>query len=111
MIFVTGPLYAGKKTYIKKALGVTDEELASRAIWDVQELAVTASPEELADRLSSHEIIIATEVGAGVVPLDPDERAYREAAGRLACCLAERADCVIRVCCGLPQILKGSIRP
>ena len=111
MIFVTGPLYAGKKTYIKKALGLTDEELASRAVWDVQELAGTALPEELTERLCSHEIVIATEIGAGVVPLDPEERAHREAAGRLACCLAERADCVIRVCCGLSQILKGNIRP
>jgi phosphopantothenoylcysteine decarboxylase/phosphopantothenate--cysteine ligase len=29
------------------------------------------------------------------------------AAGRLACLLAERADTVIRVCCGLPRFLKG----
>ncbi|MDO5132963.1 MAG: cobinamide kinase, partial [Eubacteriales bacterium] len=42
-----------------------------------------------------------------VVPVDPKERAAREAAGRLACLLAARADVVIRVCCGLPQVLKG----
>ena len=107
MIFVTGPLYAGKKTYIKKALGLTDEELAAKAVWDVQDLAGSDLPDQLADRLCRYEIVIATETGAGVVPLDPDERARREAAGRLACYLAERADRVIRVCCGLPQVLKG----
>lgn len=31
----------------------------------------------------------------------------REAAGRLACLLAQRADTVVRVYCGLPQVLKG----
>ena len=36
-------------------------------------------------------------------------RAAREAAGRLSCLLAERADTVVRVCCGLPQVLKGEL--
>ena len=57
MIFVTGPLYAGKQTYIQTALGLSDGEFARRAVRDVQELAVT----------------------------------------------------VIRVCCGLPQMLKGKL--
>ena len=37
-------------------------------------------------------VVIATEVGGGVVPVaDPAERAAREAAGRLGCLLAQRA--------------------
>ena len=51
--------------------------------------------------------LAATEIGGGVVPMDADARAQREAAGRLSCLLAERADTVVRVCCGLPQLLKG----
>ena len=39
MIFVTGPLFAGKREYIRKALSLREEELAARAVWDVQELA------------------------------------------------------------------------
>ena len=109
MIFVTGPLYAGKKTFIKNTFGLTEEELSDCAAWNVQELAGSDTPEALADRLSGYRFVIATEVGCGVVPLDPEERALREAAGRLACCLADRADCVIRICCGLPQVLKGEI--
>lgn len=107
MIFVTGPLFAGKKTYIKSALGLSDGELASRAVWDVQELAAGAELDRLAEELSKKDIVIATEIGGGVVPMDAGERAKREAAGRLACLLAARADTVIRVCCGLPQLLKG----
>ena len=42
-----------------------------------------------------------------MVPTDPEQRESRERAGRLSCLLAGRADVVIRVCCGLPQVLKG----
>ena len=108
MIFVTGPLFAGKRAYVCRALGLSREELARRAVWDVQDLAVRAPDlSVLAAELAEREIVIATEVGGGVVPVDPEERAFREAAGRLACLLAERAETVVRVCCGLPQVLKG----
>lgn len=107
MIFITGPLYAGKRAYIRAALGLSEVELQSRAVWDVQELDPDTDLEALADQLAAREIVIATEIGGGVVPMDADARAQREAAGRLSCLLAERADTVVRVCCGLPQLLKG----
>ena len=107
MIFVTGPLYAGKKTWICKRLGLTEAELAACAVWDVQNLVPVENLEALADRLAGRQVVIATEIGGGVVPTDPAERERREAAGRLSCLLAERADTVVRVCCGLPQLLKG----
>ncbi len=112
MIFVTGPMFSGKKTYMKSALHLSDEELAERAVWNVEELvsekAVTL--EALAEELASKEIVIADEICCGLVPLDASEREKRERAGRLACMLAERADTVIRVVCGCPQILKGAGR-
>ena len=107
MIFITGPLYAGKKEYIRNALGLSEEEFRSRAVWDVQDLAADSSVFKLAERLAVKEIVISTEIGGGLVPVDPEQRAAREAAGRLSCLLAARADTVIRVCCGLPQLLKG----
>lgn len=110
MIFVTGPLFAGKKEYIRTALGWTEAELAQRAVWDVQDLAPEAENlEALAQSLSRHPVVIATEVGGGVVPVSPDQRQGREAAGRLACLLAQQAETVVRVCCGLPQVLKGEL--
>ena len=107
MIFVTGPLYAGKKTWIRKRLGLTEAEFAACAAWDVQNLVTADDPEALADELAGRRIVIATEIGCGVIPTDPAERERREAAGRLSCLLAERAETVVRVCCGLPQLLKG----
>ena len=46
-----------------------------------------------------------------MVPIDPAQRTAREAAGRLACLLAERADCVVQMFCGLPTVLKGELPP
>ena len=108
MIFITGPLYSGKREYACKILGCGEAELKNRAIWDVQDLAAQrVDLAALADVLSQYEVVIATEVGGGVVPVDAGERAGREAAGRLSCLLAQRAERVVRVFCGLPVVLKG----
>lgn len=122
MIFVIGPLFSGKQDYIMQALGWSETDFLEKAVRDVQNLAAEAaeavetshSPlddlqeklRSLADRLSQKEVVIATETGCGVIPLDPRERRNREAAGRLSCLLAERAETVVRVCCGIPQVLK-----
>lgn len=107
MIFITGPLYSGKTEYACSLLDCTPEGLEGRAVRDAQELARgCADLEGLADELARYEVVIATEVGGGVVPVDGAERAAREAAGRLSCLLARRARQVVRVFCGLPQVLK-----
>lgn len=107
MIFITGPLYSGKKEYARRLLGCSREELSARAVWDVQELAAKSDDLTiLADELARYEVVIATEVGGGVVPIDPAQRAAREGAGRLSVLLAQRAQRVVRVFCGLPMELK-----
>ena len=107
MIFVTGPLYAGKRDCIRRLLGFSEDEFSEKAVWDVQDLAESGRIEQLAEKLSAKEIVIATEVGCGVIPVDARQREKRVAAGQLAGALAGRADTVIRVCCGIPQLLKG----
>ena len=42
MIFVTGPLYSGKKTYVKTRFGWNDAQLARLAAVDVQKLVTGA---------------------------------------------------------------------
>ena len=112
MTLIVGPLFNGKRRFAMELLGCGEEELARRAVWDVQDLAgPCADLEVLAAELSAHEVVIATEVGGGVVPVDVAQRAAREAAGRLACLLAARADTVVRLFCGLPTVLKGRIVP
>ena len=111
MMLITGPLWSGKRDFACRLLGCTREELAGRAVWDVQALAAGCRDlEALADRLAAREVVILTEEGGGVIPADPAQRAAREAAGRLACLLAGRAGCVVRVFCGLPLVLKGECK-
>ena len=99
MIFITGPLYSGKRTFANALPGTR--------IAEVQNLAKDADDlEKLADKLAVYDIVIATEVGGGVVPVDAGERA-----ARLACLLASRAQCVVQMFCGLPTILKGELPP
>lgn len=116
MTLITGPLWSGKRDAACRLLGCTRAELAAHAVWDVQELAAAcqdpAGLEALAERLAEgYEIVILTEEGGGVVPADPAQRAAREKAGRLACLLAQRAECVVRVYCGIPVVLKGTLKP
>ena len=110
MMFVTGPAFAGKRSYVRQLMGWDEQELGRHAVWDVQDLADGRELGALADELAAVDVVIACELGAGVVPTDAAQRAQREDAGRLACLLAQRADCVVRVCCGLPQVLKGEVR-
>ncbi len=114
MVFITGPLFAGKRSYAKEALGLGDEAFSTDfptdcpEVIEAQELARGCKDlEALADGLAKKQAVICTEVGGGVVPIDPDERQFRERAGRLAVLLAQRAGRVVRVWCGLPQWLKG----
>lgn len=51
-------------------------------------------------------IVIADEIGNGIVPLDAFERAYREQTGRAEILLAKKADEVVRVICGIGQKIK-----
>ena len=68
MTLIVGPLFNGKRRFAMELLGCGEEELARRAVWDVQDLAGSCSDlEALAAVLSAHEVVIATEVGGGVL--------------------------------------------
>ena len=115
MTLITGPLWRGKRDAACRLLGCTRAELAAHAVWGVQELAAAcqdpAGLEQPADRLAEgSERGVVTEAGGGGAPAAPAQRAAREKAGRLACLLAARAGCVVRVFCGLPLVLKGECK-
>ena len=51
-------------------------------------------------------VVIAREVGCGVVPMDGGERAWRERHGAALQALAKGADRVYRIFCGLGERLQ-----
>ena len=46
-------------------------------------------------------VVVADEVGSGVVPIEAEARAYREAVGRALCVVAQSAEAVTRCVCGI----------
>ena len=74
-------------------------------------LGGTDDDPRLADELRtldlSDKILLCEDISCGVVPIDPEQRAWREAVGRMNAMLAARAERVTRIFCGLPMELKG----
>jgi len=62
---------------------------------------------DLLPTLAGHVILIANEVGMGLVPDNPEGRSFRDAQGRLNQRLAALANRVEFVAAGLPICLKG----
>ena len=118
MILIVGGIHSGKRTYARRLLGLAEDGIAEGVLGDAPVVAGVESLvaefgvdgmgiSRLADMLAGKRAVICCEVGAGIVPLDAGERAWREDVGRLCCELAERADAVVRMVCGIPQVLRG----
>lgn len=52
-------------------------------------------------------VVIAEEIGYGLVPVDSFDRRYREMAGRICTRIAAYSDRVDRVICGIGTVIKG----
>ncbi|MCD7833739.1 MAG: bifunctional adenosylcobinamide kinase/adenosylcobinamide-phosphate guanylyltransferase [Lachnospiraceae bacterium] len=50
--------------------------------------------------------IVSNELGYGIVPMEKEDRLWREAVGRICTGLAAKADEVVRVICGMGMRLK-----
>ena len=114
VVLIVGGSAQGKLAFARRELGVaawSDGTLGEAGCVYGLHRAIRALPEPrgaLASWLAAHPdgVVICDEVGCGVVPLDRDERAWRELVGRICCELAEQAAAVYRVCCGLGAQLK-----
>ncbi len=61
-------------------------------------------------RILSHineQVIVTDEIGGGLVPIDGFERQWREVCGRICGEIAQKAQSVDRLYCGLAMRLKG----
>ena len=115
MILVIGGLASGKRAYVNKIFGYSDEDMAdavidnSPVLYNLQDLVASRleDAEALLPVLLEKQVVICNEVGCGIVPIDRSDRASREATGRLCLALAENAKKVVRVYCGIPTVIKG----
>lgn len=109
MRLIIGGAHQGKLHYAL-SLGYTEEDVSTTLeqpkaiLYGLQELT-RQYPALSADQVPDC-IVICDELGCGVVPLDREDRLWRERTGRLCCELAKRADRVDRVFCGIAMQLK-----
>ena len=111
MIFVTGGAYQGKKEFALKYFNNYD-------IIDNYHIIIKNLILENIDPLkytkniiseNNNIIIIMDEIGCGIVPVDREERLWREICGKCGCIIAEKADIVVRVTCGIGTTIKGEL--
>lgn len=111
MTLVIGGAYQGKLTWAVAEFGLGAEELCDlsegfvpgkRCYYHLE--AATRRGETPA--FPEDAVIIAREVGCGVVPMDASERAWRERHGELLQKLARESQRVYRVFCGMGERLK-----
>ncbi|MCD7927605.1 MAG: bifunctional adenosylcobinamide kinase/adenosylcobinamide-phosphate guanylyltransferase [Oscillospiraceae bacterium] len=122
MRLIIGGAGQGKLSYALRTYHCTPADVAetfsaaqTNRIFDRFHAAVRAAleagedPQRLTEELleaNPNVIILCDEVGCGVIPVQREERVWRETVGRLCCDLAEQAESVERVFCGLPMRLK-----
>ena len=123
MILIIGGAYQGKTEYVR-SLEINDicngaSENFDR-IWEHsavnnfqmlirRQLEAGLEPLEETEKLlekNPHIVIISTEIGGGIVPMERSERVWREAVGKVCCYLARKSSRVVRVICGIPTIIK-----
>ena len=125
MILITGGMYQGKLEYAQKRFKISgkdifhcDETISGRPKglicneidkW-ILALLKDGSDVEAAVRRYVNEkpeiIIICNDISCGIVPVDPLMRAWRESVGRTMIILAQEAQEVIRLFCGIATTIK-----
>lgn len=54
-------------------------------------------------------VVVTNDVGSDSKTYDPGTQAYVQALGRINAALAQQADCVLELVCGIPILLKGAL--
>ena len=124
MKLIIGGAYQGKLDYAKDHFDVREVffcsqeraelDFSKEAICGLEQftLACVKSGLEAKDYLREHrqlledKVLICTDISQGIVPIDMQQRAMREMTGRALVYLAQEAETVIRVFCGLGCRLK-----
>ncbi len=109
MILIIGGAYQGKTAYAADhwaqgyvVLNQYHKRVKEQLLQGLDPMQEAKKLLEQGDKL----VIISDEVGCGLVPVDAFERKWREMSGRVNCYLAQQAEQVIRVICGIGTRIK-----
>lgn len=120
LIMITGGAYQGKKNYAVNYYGISESDmingkncnisdlLNAKCVYNFQYLTKKYSIEDIKNILNKNpDITVITDMtGEGIIPLEKSERIWRENTGRLCCWIAGNSLAVIRMSCGIAQIIK-----
>ena len=121
MRLVLGGIAQGKRDYVKTAYQISENDIFSGEqlsgvvavdqfhLWVKRKIKEGADVPELTEIFIKQNpdcIVICDEVGCGVVPVEKEEREYREQVGRMQIVLAKASESVERVICGIAQKIK-----
>ena len=116
MDLVIGGAFQGKLSWAAREYDLKPEELCdlaaeepragARCCFHLEELTRRDADAARYLPLFADAVVVTREVGGGIVPMDGEERAWREAHGTLVQQLAREARHVTRVLCGLTEELK-----
>jgi len=126
MILIIGGAYQGKLDFAMRHFGIGDSDVFSctgtqidfskPCIVNLEEFVRHCLQQgvESVDYFRGHRalwqqsILICRDISCGVVPMEREERQWRQATGRLCQYLAGEAEQVSRIFCGLEQRLKDT---
>lgn len=79
-----------------------------KCVYNIQNLLLNDmfSVENVLEKLKNAEIVVCDDVSSGIVPLNKQDRIYRDNVGKLCCILTEKAEIVERVYFGIPMVIK-----
>lgn len=118
MRFIIGGKNSGKCAYVRTAYGINeipdadyDTIMTAKAVKNFHLFIrkINGDTKIAVDKLleaNPDVIIISDEIGCGIVPVDSADREWRECVGRTCCYIAEKAETVIRVVCGIGNVIK-----
>ena len=122
MVLIIGGAYQGKLDFAKEHFDIQgvfscegpEIDFSKNCICNLEKfsLACVRNGMEPADYLKEHRdqwrdvVFICRDIFCGVVPMGAENRAWRQATGRMVQYLSREADRVSRIFCGLEQRLK-----
>ena len=125
MILIFGGSYQGKLEFAKQTFGITDQDvftcttnneidLSRKVIYNLDQafLRHVREGKESREVLKEHldqlkdKILIVNDISQGIVPMERENRDWREMTGRAMLFLSKEADEVYRVFCGLGSKIK-----
>jgi len=119
MELIIGGAFQGQEEYAAEKYGLSDEDiyvctddgaidLNARCIVHLEKyvLACVRAGRPAQTDFRQDAVLVSEDISCGIVPLEPWQRQWREAAGRYLARLAQDAEHVTRMFCGIPQRVK-----